>query len=85
MLLYRGAARYSFSQLGYNTMLLLPPPDDPCGQPLYHITVQMNYLRPLSYATVVRRGGSERGSYVGEFEWQCVLFMLLPIVRVSCR
>ena len=51
-------------------MLVLPPPEALDSRPIYHITVEMNCLRPASYITVVRRGGSERGSYVGEFECQ---------------
>ncbi|ETW77313.1 hypothetical protein HETIRDRAFT_421455 [Heterobasidion irregulare TC 32-1] len=49
-------------------MLLLPPPDAPDTRPRYHISVHMNYFIPTSYITVVRKGATENGQCVGEFE-----------------
>ena len=51
-------------------MLILPPAEQADSRPLYHITVEMNCLKPASFVTVLRRGSSERGPYVGEFECQ---------------
>ncbi|GJE98174.1 hypothetical protein PsYK624_143960 [Phanerochaete sordida] len=59
---------YTFSQLTHRSMLLLPPPSAPDSAPLYHIAVETNCFRPAAHITVVRRGGSEHGPYVGEFE-----------------
>lgn len=60
--------RYSFSQLSANAAQLLPPPEAADSRPLYHLSVHMNVFRPQSFITVVRRGASEDGPYVGEFE-----------------
>lgn len=49
-------------------MLMFPPPDSPDPAPLYHISVEVNCFRPASHITVIRRGGTENGAYVGEFE-----------------
>ena len=65
-----GPVTYTFSQLGYNSMLVIPPSESQDNRPVYHITVEMNCLRPTSYITVIRRGASDRGHYVGEFECQ---------------
>ena len=58
----------SFSQLSFNSMLLLPPADAEDTRPLFHISVIMNCFSPGSYITVIRQGCSEQGAYVGEFE-----------------
>ncbi|KAA1471961.1 hypothetical protein DENSPDRAFT_838072 [Dentipellis sp. KUC8613] len=52
-------------------MLLLPSSSNDATdtRPLYHISVHMNCLMPSSYITIVRRGASESGQYVGEFEY----------------
>ncbi|EKM53714.1 uncharacterized protein PHACADRAFT_260199 [Phanerochaete carnosa HHB-10118-sp] len=63
-----GSVTYSFSQLTYRSMLLLPPSTSSDGRPLYHISVEVNCFRPGSHITVIRRGGSESGAYVGEYE-----------------
>lgn len=62
---------YSFSQFGYQSMLLLPPETSNDSRPLYHISVEINCFRPASHITVIRRGASESGAYVGEFEYVC--------------
>ncbi|TFY70288.1 hypothetical protein EVG20_g2722 [Dentipellis fragilis] len=63
-------ATYLFSPASFNSMLLLPSSshDTTDTRPLYHISVHMNCLMPSSYITIVRRGASEAGQYVGEFE-----------------
>ncbi|KAF9453603.1 hypothetical protein P691DRAFT_658346 [Macrolepiota fuliginosa MF-IS2] len=69
--------RYQFSNLGANSMILLPPADAPDTRPVYHITVSMNCFVPNCYITTIRRGGTEQGEYVGDFEWvaqNCVRF-----------
>lgn len=63
-----GNLTYTFSSLSYNSMLLLPPPDAPDTRPQYHISVHMNCFIPTSYITVVRKGATENGQCVGEFE-----------------
>jgi len=52
-------------------MLLLPPPESQDTRPLYHISVAMNCFIPSSHVTTIRRGASEYGDYVAEFEWVC--------------
>lgn len=63
-----GRTTYSFSQLTHRSMLLLPPASSTDSRPLYHIAVETNCFRPASHITVVHRGASEHGVYVGEFE-----------------
>ncbi|GJE98177.1 hypothetical protein PsYK624_143990 [Phanerochaete sordida] len=60
--------RYSFSQDSPNSMQLLPPPEAPDSRSLYHISVRMNVFKPGSHISVVRRGATEFGPFVGEFE-----------------
>lgn len=67
----RSGVIYKFSQLSLNSMLLLPPPQAADSRSLFYISVHMNVFKPQSYITVVHRGASDRGPYVGEFE--CVL------------
>ncbi|KAJ7093129.1 hypothetical protein C8R44DRAFT_399036 [Mycena epipterygia] len=59
---------YTFSPQGFNSLLLLPPPDLPDTRPLYHISVALNCMNPFSFITTVHRGASDSGPYVGEFE-----------------
>ncbi|TCD69542.1 hypothetical protein EIP91_007166 [Steccherinum ochraceum] len=40
----------------------------PASLPLYHISTHLNCFIPSSYITVIRRGDSEAGQYVGQFE-----------------
>ncbi|GJE99004.1 hypothetical protein PsYK624_152420 [Phanerochaete sordida] len=49
-------------------MLLLPSASDSDSRPLYHISVELSCFSPASHITVVRRGSSENGLYVGEFQ-----------------
>ena len=60
-------------------MLLLPPPQAVDSRSLYYISVHMNLFKPQSYITVIRRGASERGPYVGEFE--CVTAIAVTFFR----
>ncbi|KAA1471962.1 hypothetical protein DENSPDRAFT_148670 [Dentipellis sp. KUC8613] len=64
---------YTFSPASFNSMLLLPAATAAESRPLYHISVHQNCFNPTSYATVLRRGASEQGQYVGEFECGCLL------------
>lgn len=58
---------FSFYQTSTNCMVLLPP--DALGVlPKYHISVETNCFRPASHITIIRRGETGRGPYVGEFE-----------------
>ncbi|KAJ6500394.1 hypothetical protein C8R45DRAFT_66784 [Mycena sanguinolenta] len=59
---------YEFSPHGFNTLLLLPPSNLPDSRALYHISVAMNCLNPLSFITTLHKGASNSGPYVGEFE-----------------
>ncbi|KAJ7349324.1 hypothetical protein DFH08DRAFT_141907 [Mycena albidolilacea] len=59
---------YEFSPRGFNTLLLLPPPGAQNTRPQYHISVALNCMNPFSFITTVRRGASDTGPYVGEFE-----------------
>ncbi|KAF7338603.1 hypothetical protein MVEN_02086600 [Mycena venus] len=59
---------YTLSPQGYNTLLLLPPPDLQDTRPQYNISVRLNVLNPFSFITTVHKGASDAGPYVGEFE-----------------
>ncbi|KAK0452318.1 hypothetical protein EV421DRAFT_1730986 [Armillaria borealis] len=59
---------YSFSTVSPTSMLLLPPLSAPDTRPRYHISVSTNCFTPSSYITTVRKGGSEGGELVGEFD-----------------
>ncbi|THH04232.1 hypothetical protein EW146_g10232 [Bondarzewia mesenterica] len=48
-------------------MLLIPPPIALDSSARYHISIHLDCFSPTSYSTVVRRGASETGQYVGEF------------------
>ncbi|KAJ3567545.1 hypothetical protein NP233_g6301 [Leucocoprinus birnbaumii] len=60
--------KYQFSNIGSNSMVLLPPADALNTQPLYHISVSLDCFVPFSYITTVVRGGSPNGEVVGDFE-----------------
>lgn len=49
-------------------MLLIPEANSPDSRPLYHISVFLNCFNPTSATTVVRRGATEDGKIVGQFE-----------------
>ncbi|KAK0189195.1 hypothetical protein F5146DRAFT_1003140 [Armillaria mellea] len=59
---------YSFSRLSFNSLILVPPPESPDSRPLYHISVNNNVFNTMSHTTVIHRGPTEDGPYVGEFE-----------------
>jgi hypothetical protein len=53
-------------------MLLVPPRSSPDSRPLYHISVSINPFIPTSSTTTVRRGASENGEHVADFEYVIV-------------
>lgn len=59
---------YTFSQISSNSMLVIPPPNVPDTRPKYHISVAHNCFAPMSYITTIRRGSSDNGVHVAEFE-----------------
>jgi hypothetical protein len=59
---------YTFSPLGSDAMLLIPPPTAPDPRPKYRISVRINCFTPTSHITTIRRGDSEDGELVGDFE-----------------
>ncbi|THH14832.1 hypothetical protein EW146_g5557 [Bondarzewia mesenterica] len=59
---------YTFSPYSFNSMLLLPPATAADTRPQYYIAVHMNCFVPTSFITIIRRGASDNGQYVGEFE-----------------
>ncbi|KAK0208771.1 hypothetical protein DFS33DRAFT_472994 [Desarmillaria ectypa] len=59
---------YSFSHIGDNAMILIPPHDAPDTRPKYHISVRLNCFIPSSYITTIRRGATQEGAMVGDFE-----------------
>ncbi|CAL1698874.1 unnamed protein product [Somion occarium] len=61
----QGPITYKFVTQSFNSMLLKYEPAD---LPLYHISTYMNCFIPSSYITVIRRGDSEAGDFVGQFE-----------------
>ena len=62
-------------------MLLLPPSDAADTRPVYHISVDMNVIVPTSIITTIRRGGSNSGELVGQFE----LGMTIRLATVFTR
>jgi hypothetical protein len=63
------AMTYTFSPHSTNAMLVLPPEDSPDTRPKYYVSVGPNCWNPTSWITTVRRGASESGELVGDFEW----------------
>ncbi|PBL00572.1 hypothetical protein ARMGADRAFT_1159894 [Armillaria gallica] len=59
---------YSFSDIGDNAMILIPSANSPDTRPKYHISVRMNCFIPSSYITTIRRGATQEGAMVGDFE-----------------
>lgn len=61
---------YTFNRWKRNSMLLLPPESSRNRTPVYNIEVSLNLnpFTPLSYVTTIRRGDTEDGPIVGEFE-----------------
>ncbi|KAK0497337.1 hypothetical protein EDD18DRAFT_150514 [Armillaria luteobubalina] len=59
---------YSFSRLSFNSLILVPPPESPDSRPLYHISVNNDVFNTMSHTTIIRRGATEDGPYVGEFD-----------------
>lgn len=55
---------YAFRPLSPTTMILVPPE----SRPRYHISAGSNCFTPSSYITTIRRGGSEIGELVADFE-----------------
>lgn len=49
-------------------MVLIPSPNAPDTRPKYHISVRMNCFIPSSYITTIRRGATQEGAMVGDFE-----------------
>ncbi|KAF5327659.1 hypothetical protein D9619_004860 [Psilocybe cf. subviscida] len=64
----REKVTYTFSPLGSNSMVLLPPADAQDTRPQYFISVAMNCFMPLSHITTIHRGANEYAPRVGEFE-----------------
>jgi len=60
--------RYSFSSIGSNAMVLVPPSYAQDTRPPYYITVSMNCFMPLAHITTIHRGSNEHGVIVAEFE-----------------
>jgi len=56
---------YTFVQQSPNSMLLIY---QPAMLPLYRISIHVNCFIPTSHVTIIRRGDSEDGNYVGQFE-----------------
>jgi hypothetical protein len=72
---YRSASRptrpvtYSFSPVTKHSMVLIPPADAADSRPQYHISFTQNCFCPMSYITSIRRGATERGELVADFEY----------------
>lgn len=70
-----GPTKYTLAPRTPNSMLVLPPSgsdaavnSDLSVNALYRISVNSNCFMPSSYITTIRRGGSEDGEFVGDFE-----------------
>ncbi|EIM81984.1 uncharacterized protein STEHIDRAFT_161338 [Stereum hirsutum FP-91666 SS1] len=67
-----GPTKYALAPRTPNSMLVLPPSADAGADSgenaLYRISVNSNCFMPSSYITTIRRGGSEDGEFVGDFE-----------------
>ncbi|KAK7685466.1 hypothetical protein QCA50_011330 [Cerrena zonata] len=61
----QGPVSYKFITQSFNSMILVY---EPANLPLYHISTHVNCFIPSSYITIVRRGDSESGRLVGQFE-----------------
>lgn len=61
----QGPILYVFVQNSFNSMVLTY---QPATLPVYHISTHTNCFIPSSYITVIRRGDSEAGVFVGQFE-----------------
>jgi hypothetical protein len=59
---------YTFSPVSFNSMELIPP-TTMASEPRYHISVRVNCFSPSFWVTAIRRGDSENGEYVGDFEY----------------
>jgi len=57
--------QYTFVQSSFNSMILTY---QAALVPMYHISTYTNCFVPSSYITVIRRGDSESGALVGQFE-----------------
>ncbi|KAK0480659.1 hypothetical protein IW261DRAFT_1473756 [Armillaria novae-zelandiae] len=55
--------------------MLLPPVSSPDTLPRYHISASTNWFTPSSYMTNIRKGASESGEFVGEFDPQLFVFV----------
>ncbi|KIP03603.1 hypothetical protein PHLGIDRAFT_121445 [Phlebiopsis gigantea 11061_1 CR5-6] len=65
----RAAVTFALTQRFAHSLVLLPAAaHGGGGLPKYHVSVEMNCLRQSSHITVIRRGETGRGPYVGEFE-----------------
>lgn len=73
---------YSFSTVSPTSMLLLPPLSASDSRPRYHISVSTNCFTPSSYITTIRKGTSESGELVGEFEMGLTSKLKPPTVCV---
>lgn len=60
---------YILSSRSPNFMLVIPSSDVAHPNALYRISVNSNCFSPSSYITSIRRGGSEDGELVGDFEY----------------
>ncbi|KAF5329248.1 hypothetical protein D9619_009240 [Psilocybe cf. subviscida] len=59
---------YSFSPIGPNAMVLLPPANAQDSRPQYYIAISLNCFMPSSHITTVYRGSNENAPRIGEFE-----------------
>ncbi|TCD64080.1 hypothetical protein EIP91_004552 [Steccherinum ochraceum] len=58
---------YTFAQTGRETMVLLPPARHRDTRPAYHVSWYEDFFMKNNFITTIRRGGSEHGQFVGEF------------------
>ncbi|KAJ3547060.1 hypothetical protein NM688_g5443 [Phlebia brevispora] len=66
--------RYSFSQSGSSSMILVPPSTALDTRPLYYISWRQDFFNPISVVTTIRRGANESGPFVAEFGLGAVRF-----------
>ncbi|KAH8097035.1 hypothetical protein BXZ70DRAFT_944003 [Cristinia sonorae] len=57
----------TFDQISSHAMILVPPSSMMDTRPLYYISFKEDFFLPGNLITTIRRGGSENGKFVGEF------------------
>lgn len=63
----QGPARYIFSSVGVQTMVLAPLAGNWDASPLYYISWREEYFSPGSLVTTIYKGANEHAPFLAEF------------------